>query len=160
MIKAIYPGTFDPITIGHLDIIDRAAKTYDKLIVAVMDNPSKHCTFTKEERIELIKKCTKDYPNVKVILGEGLTVDFAKKLDCKVIIRGIRAVTDYEYELAQATANMNLNSDIETVLLVSKPELSFLSSSIAKEIAKFGGDIKPYIPKPIIKEVTKKLSAK
>ena len=160
MIKAIYPGTFDPITIGHLDIITRACKTYDKLIVAVMDNPSKNCVFTKEERIEMIKKCTKEYPNVKVVLGEGLTVEFAKKMGCKVIVRGIRAVTDYEYELAQATANMNLNSDIETVLLVSKPELSFLSSSIAKEIGKFGGDIKPYIPKQILNDVSKKVVKK
>ena len=157
MIKAIYPGTFDPITIGHLDIISRASKMYDKLVVAVMDNPAKNCTFTKEERIEMIKKCVKNYKNVEVVLGEGLTVDFAKKMNCKVIVRGIRAVSDYEYELAQATANMTLNNDIETSFLVAKPELSFLSSSIAKEIAKFNGDIKPYIPKPIIKEVSKKL---
>lgn len=157
MIKAIYPGTFDPITVGHLDIIVRAAKTYDKVIVAVMENPAKHCVFSKEERISFIEKCVKEYPNVKVVLGEGLTVDFAKKMGCKVIIRGIRAVSDYEYELAQATANMNLNPDIETVLLVAKPELSFLSSSIAKEIAKFNGDIKPYIPRQILSEVKAKL---
>lgn len=157
MIKAIYPGTFDPITIGHLDIISRASKIYDKLVVAIMDNPNKHCVFTKEERIELIKKCIKEYSNVEVVLGEGLTVDFARKMNCKVIVRGIRALTDYEYELAQATANMNLNKDIETVFLVAKPELSFLSSSIAKEIARFNGDIKPYIPKQIIKDVQKKI---
>lgn len=157
MIKAIYPGTFDPITIGHLDIISRASKIYDKLVVAIMDNPSKNCVFTKEERIELIKKCIKEYSNVEVVLGEGLTVDFARKMNCKVIVRGIRALTDYEYELAQATANMNLDKDIETVFLVAKPELSFLSSSIAKEIARFNGDIKPYIPKQIIKDVQKKI---
>lgn len=157
MIKAIYPGTFDPITIGHLDIISRASKIYDKLVVAIMDNPNKHCVFTKEERIELIKKCIKEYSNVEVVLGEGLTVDFARKMNCKVIVRGIRALTDYEYELAQATANMNLDKDIETVFLVAKPELSFLSSSIAKEIARFSGDIKPYIPKQIIKDVQKKI---
>lgn len=160
MIKAIYPGTFDPITIGHLDVINRAAKVYDKLIVAVMDNNNKSCTFSKEERIEMIKKCVKDYKNVEVVLGDGLTVDNAKKYNCKVIIRGIRAVTDYEYELGLATANMNLNSDIETVFMVAKPELSFLSSSIAKEIASFNGNIKAYIPKPIQKEVSKKLYKK
>lgn len=157
MIQAIYPGTFDPITVGHLDVIKRAAAIYDKLYVAVMDNQSKKCTFSKEERIELIKKCVKSIDNVEVVLGEGLTVNLAKKYNCKVIIRGIRAVSDYEYELGLATANMNLDNSIETVFLVAKPELSFLSSSIAKEIASFNGDITPYIPKVILKQVSKKL---
>ena len=157
MIKAIYPGTFDPITVGHLDVIKRAAKIYDKLIVAVMENNKKNCTFSDVERKQMIEKCVKDLPNVSVVIGDGLTVEFAKKNNCKVIIRGIRAVSDYESELALATANMNLDKDIETVFMVAKPELSFLSSSIAKEIASFNGDIKTYIPKPIIKDVSKKL---
>lgn len=157
MIKAIYPGTFDPITVGHLDVIKRAAKIYDKLIVAVMENNKKNCTFTENERKEMIEKCVKDLPNVKVVIGDGLTVDFAKKNNCSVIIRGIRAVSDYESELALATANMSLDSNIETIFMVAKPELSFLSSSIAKEIASFGGDIDSYIPKQIIKNVSKKL---
>lgn len=157
MIKAIYPGTFDPITVGHLDVIERAARIYDKLIVAVMENRSKTCTFSKEERKSLIEKCCKDIPNVKVVIGEGLTVDLAAKHKCKVIVRGIRAVSDYESELALATANLTLNESIETVLMVAKPELSFLSSSIAKEIAHFGGSIKEYIPAQIISEVSKKL---
>ena len=157
MIKAIYPGTFDPITVGHLDVIKRAAAIYGKLVVAVMDNQHKKCTFTKEERIALIQKCVKDLPNVDVVLGEGLTVELAKKYGCKVVVRGIRAVSDYEYELGLATANMNLDKNIETVFLVAKPELSFLSSSIAKEIASFNGDISSYIPKSIQKEVSKKL---
>ncbi|MDO4940155.1 MAG: pantetheine-phosphate adenylyltransferase [Erysipelotrichaceae bacterium] len=160
MIKAIYPGTFDPITVGHLDIIRRAAKIYDKLIVAVMENRSKKCTFSAKERKELIEKCVKDLPNVKVVVGEGLTVEYAKKIGCKVIVRGIRAVTDYESELANATANMSLNSAIETCFFVAKPELSFLSSSITKEIASFGGDISSYVPKAIAKEVSKKLCMK
>ena len=157
MIKAFYPGTFDPITVGHLDIIKRSAKIYDQIIVAVMENKNKHCTFSKEERVELIKECVKDLPNVTVVFGEGLTVDLAKQLDCKVIVRGIRAVSDYEYELGLATANMNLNNEIETVFMVAKPELSFLSSSIAKEIASFNGDISSYIPSAIIDKVSKKL---
>lgn len=157
MIKAIYPGTFDPITVGHLDVIKRASKIYDKLIVAVMDNNKKNCTFSETERKEMIEKCVKDYPNVKVVVGDGLTVEFAKKNNCDVIIRGIRAVSDYESELALATANMSLDNNIETVFLVAKPELSFLSSSIAKEIASFNGDISLYIPKQIIKDVSKKL---
>ena len=157
MIKAIYPGTFDPITVGHLDVIKRASKIYDKLIVAVMENNKKNCTFTEAERKAMIEKCIKDLPNVQVVVGDGLTVDFAKKNKCNVIIRGIRAVSDYESELALATANMSLDSKIETVFMVAKPELSFLSSSIAKEIASFNGDISSYIPKPIIKDVSKKL---
>ncbi len=160
MIKAIYPGTFDPITVGHLDVIKRAASIYDKLIVAVMDNPSKKCTFTKEERVELIQKCISDFPNVEVVLGEGLTVNLAKKYDCKVIVRGVRAISDYEYELGLATANMSLDKNIETVFLVAKPELSFLSSSIAKEIASFKGDISLYIPEVICKQVSEKLLKK
>lgn len=157
MIKAIYPGTFDPITVGHLDVIKRASKIYDKLIVAVMENNKKNCTFSENERKAMIEKCVKNLPNVKVVIGDGLTVDFAKKNNCNVVIRGIRAVSDYESELALATANMSLNNDIETVFMVAKPELSFLSSSIAKEIASFGGDISSYIPKTIIKDVSKKL---
>ena len=157
MIKAIYPGTFDPITVGHLDVIKRASKIYDKLIVAVMENNKKNCTFTEVERKAMIEKCVKYLPNVKVVIGDGLTVDFAKKNNCNVIIRGIRAVSDYESELALATANMSLDEKIETVFMVAKPELSFLSSSIAKEIASFNGDISSYIPKPIIKDVSKKL---
>ena len=157
MIKAIYPGTFDPITVGHLDVIKRASKVYDKLIVAVMENRNKTCTFTKEERLDMINKCVKNLNNVEVVTGNGLTVNLAKKHKCKVIVRGIRAVSDYESELALATANMDLNPDIETVFFVAKPELSFLSSSVDKEIASFNGKIDNYIPKQIIKEVSKKL---
>ncbi|MBO7677546.1 MAG: pantetheine-phosphate adenylyltransferase [Erysipelotrichaceae bacterium] len=157
MIKAIYPGTFDPITVGHLDVIERAAKVYDRLIIAVMENRSKTCTFSKEERKQMIEKCCKGLDNVEVVIGDGLTVELAKKHECKVIVRGIRAVSDYESELALATANMTLNDAIETVFMVAKPELSFLSSSIAKEIAYFGGSIKEYIPVSILEEVSKKL---
>ena len=157
MIKAIYPGTFDPITVGHLDVIRRAARIYDQLVIAVMENRNKKCTFSKEERKEMIEKCIADLDNVTVVVGEGLTVNLAKELDCRIIIRGIRAVSDYESELALATANMQLNENIETVFMVAKPELSFLSSSIAKEIASFKGDIRSYIPEAIIKEVSEKL---
>lgn len=157
MIKAIYPGTFDPITVGHLDVIERAAKVYDTVVIAVMENRSKNCTFTKEERCSMIRKCVEGIPNVEVVIGEGLTVDLAQRFGCRVIVRGIRAVSDYESELALATANMTLNSEIETVFFVSKPELSFLSSSIAKEIAYFNGKIDTYIPEQIIEEVSKKL---
>lgn len=157
MIKAIYPGTFDPITVGHLDVIERAARIYDKVIVAVMENRNKKCTFSKEERKKLIEKCIDGLQNVEVVIGEGLTVDLAAANDCKIIVRGIRAVSDYESELALATANMTLNGDVETVFMVARPELSFLSSSVAKEIAAFNGDISPYIPLQILDEVSEKL---
>ncbi len=157
MIKAIYPGSFDPITVGHLDIIKRASSIFDELYVAIMVNPEKTSTFTAQERKLFIEECIKDLPNVKVVTGHKLTVDLAESLDCKVMVRGIRAVTDYEYELAQATSNLMLNSDIETCLFVAKPELSFLSSSIAKEIASFNGDISKFIPDVIAKDVILKL---
>ena len=157
MSNAIYPGTFDPITIGHLDIIERAAKTFDEVYVAIMINKTKHCTFSLEERVDFIKRCTSHIKNVHVVYSDGLTVDKAKELNCKVIVRGIRAVTDYEYELAQATSNLMLNDEIETCLFVSKPELSFLSSSIAKEIASFNGDISKFIPENIASDVINKL---
>ena len=129
MIKAIYPGSFDPITVGHLDIIKRASSIFDELYVAIMVNPEKTSTFTAQERKIFIEECIKDLPNVKVVTGHKLTVDLAQSLDCKVMVRGIRAVTDYEAELALATSNMILNNEIETFFLVAKPELSFLSSS-------------------------------
>lgn len=156
MKKAIYPGSFDPITIGHLDIIKRASKNFDILYVAVLTNSNKKCLFTQDERVSLIEKCVKGIKNVKVVSFDGLTVNLAKKLKCNVIIRGIRALTDYENELAIASANMKLDSNIETFILVSKPELSFLSSSIAKEIASYGGDISHIIPKPIINDFKNK----
>ena len=157
MNNAIYPGSFDPITIGHLDIIKRASKQFDNLYVAVMNNSNKNYLFECEERIELIKKCVKGMKNVKVVTDDSLTINLAKKLKCKAIIRGVRALTDYENELALATANMKLDSNIETYLLVSKPELSFLSSSMAKEIGSYNGDISNIIPKPILNEVINRL---
>ena len=157
MIKALYPGTFDPITNGHMDIIERAAKLFDEVIVAIMINPRKKCTFTLEEREAMIKSCVAHLGNVRVVSDNDLTVRLAQKLKAKVLIRGIRAVADYEYELSQATSNMVLDKEIETVFLVSRPEYSFLSSSIAKEIALFNGDIKGFIPDVIIEKVRKKL---
>lgn len=157
MSKAIYPGSFDPITEGHLDIIRRAAGMFDELIIAIMKNPRKKASFSEEERKVMIEKCVADLDNVRVVIGNGLTVRLAEKMDCVALIRGIRAVADYEYELQQATANMKLNEKIETVFLVARPEYSFLSSSVAKEIAYYNGDISGLIPEVIIEEVKKEL---
>lgn len=146
---ACYPGSFDPITNGHLDIIRRASKMFDEVYVTIMVNPKKKVTFSQEERKEMIEKCVANLKNVKVVIGQGLTVDFAKQLGAVSLIRGIRAVADYEYELQQATANMMLNDEIESIFFVARPEYSFLSSSVAKEIAINGGDISKFIPSEI-----------
>ena len=158
--KACYPGTFDPITIGHLDIIERAAKKFDELDVLIMKNPRKNSSFTEEERKELIEKSISSLPckdKIHVLIGKGLTVDFAKKINAGVIIRGIRAVSDYEYELQQATANQMLNEDIETLFFIARPKYSFLSSSVVKEIALNGGDIREFVPLEVVEIVEKKL---
>ena len=157
MTKAMYPGSFDPITNGHLDIIKRASKIYDEVIVAIMENVAKKATFSAIERRSLIESCIKNMPNVRVIIGEGLTIKLAKKEGCSIIIRGIRAVADYEYELSLATTNMKLDDEIETVFLVARPEFSFMSSSIAKEIAHYDGDISGLIPEIIKDEVLDRL---
>lgn len=156
MTVAIYPGSFDPITIGHLDIIKRSAKIFDEVVVAILVNSRKQPTFDSEKRKEMIEKCIKDIPNVKVVVKQGLTINVANEYNATVLIRGIRAVADYEYELQQATANMILDEKIETVFLVSKPEYSFLSSSVAKEIASYHGNLDKFIPKEIIEEVSEK----
>ena len=147
MKKAIYPGTFDPITRGHLDIIRRASSLVDHLEVVIMHNPTKSSSdFSVEERLEMINTIIKEFDNVSVSAQHGLTVDYAKKSGAKILFRGIRAVMDYEYELQQATANMVLAEDIETVFLLTRPKYSFLSSSVVKQIAVNKGDLSPFVP--------------
>lgn len=153
MKKAIYPGTFDPITKGHLDIIKRASSIFDELVVVVANNANKKASIPAVKRKELIEKCLVGVDNVRVDISNGLTINYAAECKAQAIVRGIRAITDYEYELALATGNMALNSTIETVLMVSKPELSFVSSSIVKEVARYNGDISNFIPKEILEDV-------
>lgn len=154
--KACYPGTFDPITKGHLDIIERAAGLFDEVVVLINHNPRKKCIWTEEERKNMIERCISSLPEhhkISVQIGSGLTVNYADSIGAGVIIRGIRAVSDYEYELTQATANMMLDGKIETVFLIARPEYSFLSSSAVKEIAENGGDITKLMPPEIVDEV-------
>ncbi len=151
MQRAIYAGSFDPITLGHLDIIERGSVLFDELIILLMVNEEKNSMFTMEERKKMIEDSTRHLKNVRVEIGDGLTVEVAKSLDCRILLRGIRAVTDYEYELQLATANMTLEPEIETVFLVSKPYLSFLSSSTVKTIAKNHGDISMFVPENVRK---------
>jgi len=156
MLKAIYPGSFDPVTYGHLDVIKRAASLFDTLDVIVMHNPNTTSFFSIEERIAMLKKVTKDLPNVVVHTRKGLAVDAARDFGANVLIRGIRAVMDFEYELQQATANMILANDIETVFLLTKPEYSFLSSSAVKQIALNGGDLSKFVPPEIKDDILSK----
>ena len=158
--KACYPGTFDPITKGHLDVIERASKMFDELDVLIMRNVRKQSTFNEEERLHLIEEAVRTLPehdNIHVMIGTGLTVEMARKVGAKSIIRGIRAVSDYEYELQQATGNQVLAPEIETVFIIARPEYSFLSSSIVKEIAYYNGDISSFIPAVILDEIREKL---
>ncbi len=146
MQRAIYPGSFDPITNGHLDIIERSASIVDELVVAIMINPEKQFAFSVEERMDMIRESVKHLPNVRVDSSTGLTVDYAKRINAKLLIRGIRAVMDYEYEMQQATANMMLCPSIESIFLLSSPEHSFVSSSVVKNIVMNHGDVTYFVP--------------
>lgn len=144
--RAVYPGSFDPITNGHLDIIFRGAKLFDELRVAVLNNVSKKSLFSSEERIEIIKENIKEYDNIIVEPFDGLLINYAKEVKADVIIRGLRAVSDYEYELQMALANKKLYDEIETIFLVSNSKYSYLSSSLVKEIAHFDGNLQDFVP--------------
>jgi pantetheine-phosphate adenylyltransferase len=150
MKRGIYPGSFDPITLGHLDVIKRAAKIMDELVIGVLKNSIKAPLFTADERVQLIKQVIYDIPNVKVLAFEGLTVDFARKIGACVVIRGLRAVTDFEYELQIAQTNSKLDSEIDTVFFTTSVEYAYLSSSIVKEIASYGGNITKFVPQSIV----------
>ena len=154
---AIYPGSFDPITNGHLDIIERGSKVFDKLIVGVLVNIDKVGLFSIEERVELIKRVTSHLENVEVVSFNGLLVDLAKKNNARVILKGLRAVSDFEYEFQMALMNSQLDSEVETLFMTTSAANSFLSSSSVKQVAKFGGDIKGLVPDEIIDDVIKKI---
>ena len=156
---AIYPGSFDPITIGHLDIIKRSAKIFDKIIVVVMSNYRKtgNHAFSVDERVELIRKCTMDLDNVSVDSYMGLLAEYAKKRQAVAIVKGLRAVSDFEDEFQQALTNKKLNEDIETIFMAANAEHMFLSSSMIKQICVLGGDVTPFLPEEISQEVISKL---
>jgi len=150
---AIYPGSFDPITLGHLDIITRSSKLYDRVVVVVSRNPTKNPLFTVDERLAQIRKTTQHLGNVEVDSFNGLTVSYAKKLKAKVLLRGLRVLSDFEKELQMAHTNKTLSDEIETVFLATSTEYGFLSSSLVKEIAKFGGPIDHLVPEHIALDV-------
>ena len=157
MKKAIYPGSFDPVTYGHLDIIERAAKNFDELTVSVLNNKLKTPLFSVEERVNILKEATKHIPNVKVESFSGLLVEYAKSRDVHLVVRGLRAITDFEYELQNAQTNALLSKEeLDTIFFATSLEYAYLSSSSVKEIASFGGDISMCVPEFIAKLVYEK----
>ena len=158
MKTALYPGTFDPITFGHLDIIERAAAIFDRLIITVARNPKKQPLFTVEERIDMIASMTRDFKNISCDSFDGLLVDFAKKTNSQVLIRGLRAISDFEYEFQMALVNRKLSDTLVTVFLMPGEKYTYLNSTIVKEVALFGGDISAFVPGPIAEKVLKKLN--
>ncbi len=151
--KAIYPGTFDPVTKGHLDIIKRACKIFDEIIVAVAENKDKNTMFNLEKRVNMMKKATKEFKKVKIKYFDSLLVDFAKKEHCNIIIRGLRAISDFEYELQMGYANKSLYDDIDTIYLMPNLENAFISSSVVRSILKYNGDVSHLISKEILEDV-------
>lgn len=147
----VYPGTFDPVTYGHLDIIQRGSRLFDHLYIVTLHNPHKVPLFSIEERMKMLREETKDFKNVSVETFCGLSVDFAKKKDAIALVRGLRAVTDFEFEFKMASMNRNLNSEIETVFMMTSSEYSFISSSAVKEVAEFGGDVSKWVSPKVAK---------
>ena len=157
MIRAIYPGSFDPVTLGHLDIIRRAAQTVDELIVGVLNNGSKTPLFTIDERVGMLREVTEGLSNVKVMSFSGLLVDFARQKKATIVVRGLRAISDFEYELQMAQTNHKLNPRVDTMFLATGLEYSYLSSTIVKEVAFFDGDIREFVPEAVVERVREKV---
>ena len=154
---AIYPGSFDPVTLGHLNIIKRAANCFDKLIVCVMVNSSKHGMFTPPERVELLRRVTQRFPNVEVDYSDELLAAYARRRGARVVVKGLRAVSDYEQEVQMAVINRKLNHNLETMFLASSEKYTYLSSTIVKEMARYGADLKEFIPREIVEDVQERL---
>ena len=159
-IIAICPGSFDPVTYGHLDIITRASKMFYKVIVVVAGNSSKHCSFSPEERVEMIKKCIPDLKNVEVEHYGGLLADYAAQKGATAIIKGLRAMSDFEYEFQMALTNKKLNSNVETLFLTTSAQNMYLSSSMVKQIAYMGGDISSFVPEVIRQDIIARIKNK
>ena len=157
MTTALYPGSFDPITFGHLDVMERAAKLFDRLIIAVADNAEKKPLFTAKQRAALIRQSIGARANVEIVSFDGLLVDFAKKCGATAVVRGLRAVTDFEYEFQMALMNKTLSPDLETVFLTSREAFTYLSSRVIKEVARLGGNISKFVPPPVAAALKKAL---
>src|SRR5688500_6561089 len=158
MRRAVCPGSFDPVTRGHLDIIDRGSRLFDELIVAVLVNQSKQGLFTDEERLAMLREVTAEYPNGRVEVFQGLLVDFCRDNDAQVVVKGLRAVSDFDYELQMAQMNIGL-SGVETLFMPTNPIYSFIASSLVKEVAKWGGDVSTYVPEYVERRLAERLRA-
>ena len=156
MTRGIYPGSFDPVTFGHLDIIERSAGIVDELIVAVLINSAKKSLFSVSERVRMLSELLEGHDNIKVESFDGLLVDYARSKEASIIVRGLRAVTDFEYELQIAQMNRTIYSEIDTIFLTTSLEYAYLSSSIVKEVASYGGDISHFVPESIIPKIYEK----
>lgn len=156
IVKAIYPGSFDPVTFGHLDIIERASKVVDELIIGILVNKQKTPLFTLDERVEMLRECVKDFPNVTVQTFEGMTVEFARENDAKLIIRGLRAVTDFENEIQIAQTNHCLDPEIDTMFLTTSLKYAYLSSTIVREVASYHADITEFVPANVVEKMKEK----
>ncbi len=155
---AIYPGSFDPVTFGHIDVMKRTSKIFDKVIVGILVNKNKKPLFSVEEKTQMIKEVTKDLPNIEIMAFEGLLIDFARQQKANAIIRGLRGVTDFEYELQMAQGNQQFCEEIETIFLATSAKYSYISSSMVKEIAYFGGDLEGFVPDYVKEKVKEKYS--
>ena len=157
MKTAIYPGSFDPITLGHLNIIKRAAACFDRLIVCVMINSKKQGMFTPEERVELLERCTARFPNVEVDFSDELLAAYAKRRRAHVVVKGLRAVSDFEQEVQMAVINRKLNPQLDTMLMPSSAKYTYISSSVVKEMARYGADLSDFVPREIIDDVNERM---
>ena len=160
MLRAVYPGSFDPVTYGHLDIIKRSCNIVDELVVGVLNNNAKMPLFSVEERVKMLEEATREVTNVKIVPFHGLLIDFAREMDAFVVIRGLRAITDFEYELQMSQTNHKLEPNLETMFLTTSIEYSYLSSTTVREIAAYGGDVSQFVPKAVEKELAEKMKAK
>jgi len=157
VIKAVYPGSFDPVTNGHVDIIDRASKVFDQLIVAVLENPRKTPLFSIEERVKMLNRIIDRYPNVEVDYYRGLLIEYSRKRGAKIIIKGLRAISDFEFEFQMALVNRKLDCDVETLFMMTNNKYSYISSSIVKEVASYGGEIKDLVPREVYPDIMEKI---
>ena len=157
MKTAIYPGSFDPVTLGHLNIIKRAAQCFDRVIVCVMVNSKKHGLFTPEERVELLERCTARFPIVEVDFSDELLAAYAKRREAHVVVKGLRAVSDFEQEVQMAVINRKLNPRLETMFLASSDKYTYLSSTVVKEMARYGADLGEFVPREIVDDVDRKM---
>ncbi len=158
MITALVPGSFDPPTKGHLDVVERCVGLFDRVVVGVVHNPSKSPMFTAQERVALLEECTAEWPNVSVASFEGLLVDYAGAIGAKTVVKGLRAVTDFEYEIQMSQMNRHLSRDIVSLFVATKPEYGYLSSSLVKEVARLGGSVDALVPGPVAEALKERLS--